>query len=160
MASESTTSIRISKAVRDEIKEVALPKESIQLTIQRLIAENKQLKKADERNDELIKMYRFRTAQMDVLNIKSEFLDCVMDNHFGTYNHCIDSFNRLSEIILSETPDYAELKDAFEVCASELGNDELRVVFNYLKVCYAENFDEHGLLAKLEDEMEVLKDGI
>ena len=48
MASNDTTSIRIPKNVRDEIKEVALPKESIHATISRLIRENADLKMANK----------------------------------------------------------------------------------------------------------------
>lgn len=59
MAKESDiTSIRIPKSVKYELKKVALEKEPFHVTIQRLIQENKCLKKSNERADELIKLYK------------------------------------------------------------------------------------------------------
>ena len=56
MAKESEiTSIRIPKSVKDELDDVALEKESYHVTIQRLIRENKHLKKENERYDVLFK---------------------------------------------------------------------------------------------------------
>lgn len=56
MAKESEiTSIRIPKSVKDELDKVALEKESYHVTIQRLIRENKHLKKENERYDVLFK---------------------------------------------------------------------------------------------------------
>lgn len=52
------TSIRITKTVKQELKEVALDKEPMHLTIQRLINENQQLKKINEKNEELLKLYK------------------------------------------------------------------------------------------------------
>ena len=43
------TSIRIPKSVKLELGKVALDKESYHITIQRLIKENQQLKKSNER---------------------------------------------------------------------------------------------------------------
>ena len=56
MAKESEiTSIRIPKSVKDELDDVALEKESYHVTIQRLIRENKHLKKENKRYDVLFK---------------------------------------------------------------------------------------------------------
>ena len=56
MAKESEiTSIRIPKSVKDELDKVALEKESYHVTIQRLIRENKHLKKENERYDVMFK---------------------------------------------------------------------------------------------------------
>jgi len=52
------TSIRITKTVKHELQEVALDKEPMHLTIHRLIHENKQLKKINEKNEELLKFYK------------------------------------------------------------------------------------------------------
>lgn len=56
MAKESDiSSIRIPKSVKDELKDVALEKEPMHLTIQRLIRENKHLKKENDIYDRLFK---------------------------------------------------------------------------------------------------------
>ena len=57
------TSIRITKTVKQELKEVALDKEPIHLTIQRLINENQQLKKINEKNEELLKLYKDKITE-------------------------------------------------------------------------------------------------
>ena len=50
------TSIRITKILKQELQEVALDKEPMHLTIQRLINENQQLRKINEKNLELLKI--------------------------------------------------------------------------------------------------------
>ena len=52
------TSIRITKTVNQELQEVALEKEPMHLTIHRLIHENKQLKKINKKNEELLEFYK------------------------------------------------------------------------------------------------------
>lgn len=70
MASNDATSIRIPKTVRDELKKVALPQESIHATISRLISENKQLKQINDNYAEMIEMYKQqeRVAFVDKIN--------------------------------------------------------------------------------------------
>ena len=64
MAKENdVTSIRIPKSVKAELQSVALEKEPMHLTIQRLIQENKQLKKSNERADELIAIYKQQASK-------------------------------------------------------------------------------------------------
>lgn len=145
------TTIRISKSIKDELKDVGLPQEPMGLTIQRLIKENQDLKKSNEKNDELLELYKFRTSQMDDLRIKSEFLDGVMENDFGTYNYYLDSYNKLNNVLcddLSEDEMFEQLKDAYDDCVNEIGNDEMAKVLEFAKLwCY----DAFGLLPKLED---------
>lgn len=57
------TSIRITKTVKQELKEVALDKEPMHLTIQRLINENQQLRKINEKNEELLKLYKDKITE-------------------------------------------------------------------------------------------------
>lgn len=148
------TTIRIPRSLKDELKDMALPKEPMHLTIQRLISENQQLKKADERNDALIEMYKFRTSQIGDLNVKSQFLNGVLENDFDNYNSFLDAYRRLSGVLLDvDAPKdelYQQLKDAYDVCLDEIGDEDIITVIDFVKVyCY----DEFGLLAKLEDEM-------
>lgn len=66
----SITTIRIPKSVKDELDKVSTEKEPYHATISRLISENKQLKKANERNDELNEM-KLRIEKLeDEINIK------------------------------------------------------------------------------------------
>lgn len=56
MAKENDmASIRVPKSVKDGLKKIALEKESYHVTIQRLIRENKHLKKENKRYDVLFK---------------------------------------------------------------------------------------------------------
>lgn len=55
---DDITSIRITKTVKKELKEVALDKEPMHLTIHRLINENRQLKMINEKNEELLEFYK------------------------------------------------------------------------------------------------------
>lgn len=148
------TTIRIPRSLKDELKDMALPKEPMHLTIQRLIGENKQLKKADERNDALIEMYKFRTSQIGDLSVQARFLNGVIENDFDNYNSFLDAYRRLNNALLdfdaSEDERYQQLKDAYDVCLDEIGDEDIITVIDFAKlVCY----DEFGLLAKLEDEM-------
>lgn len=65
------TSIRITKTVKKELQEVALDKEPMHLTIHRLINENRQLKKINKKNEELIRLYKEKALD---LNNKLVFL--------------------------------------------------------------------------------------
>lgn len=147
------TSIRISKKIKDELKEVSLPQEPMGLTIQRLINENEDLKKSNERNDELLEFYKFKTSNMDALSVKSEFLDAILENDFGTYNYYLNCYNRLNDVLcddLSEDEMFNQLKDAYDDCINEIGDDGMETVLRFAKIyCY----DEFALLPKLEDEM-------
>ena len=70
MAKESDiSSIRIPKSVKDELKEVALEKEPMHLTIQRLIRENKHLKKENDRYD---KLFKAMLDKLDEIEQKSD----------------------------------------------------------------------------------------
>lgn len=156
MAKETDiTSIRVPKSVKEALKEVALEKEPMHLTIQRIIKENENLEKANAKNDELIEQYRFRNSyinkQMDNLRIKSEFLDGIMEYNYGTYNDYLNCYNRLNNVLcddLSEDEMFNQLKDAYNDCISEIGDDGMVTVINFAKFwCY----DEFELLSKLED---------
>lgn len=156
MAKESDiTTIRVPKSVKEALKEVALEKEPMHLTIQRVIKENEHLEKSNAKNDELIEQYRFRNSyinkQMDNLRIKSEFLDGIMEHNYGTYNDYLNCYNRLNNVLcddLSEDEMFNQLKDAYDDCVSEIGDDEMVTVINFAKFwCY----DEFELLPKLED---------
>ena len=57
------TSIRITKILKQELQEVALDKEPMHLTIQRLINENQQLRKINEKNEELLKLYKDKITE-------------------------------------------------------------------------------------------------
>lgn len=78
MASNDTTSIRIPKTVRDELKKVALPKESIHGTISRLIKENFELKMVNnllQSNINLMEQQREReqfTAKLNALDKENQ----------------------------------------------------------------------------------------
>lgn len=64
MANEDEiTSIRIPKSVKAELQSMALDKEPMHLTIQRLIQENRYLKQSNERADELIALYKEKASQ-------------------------------------------------------------------------------------------------
>lgn len=148
------TTIRIPISVKAELDGVANDKEPYHATIQRLISENKQLKKADERNDALMEMYKF---QMHDLRIKADFLDGVMEHDYedDVYNYYLKAYRRLDSALFcgfdaSEDERYTQLKDAYADCVDELENQDLEKVLDFAKLwCY----DEFGLLAKLEDEM-------
>lgn len=58
------TSLRIPKNVKEELKELSLNKEPLHLTIQRLIEENRHLKKINEKNEELIDLYKEKIEKM------------------------------------------------------------------------------------------------
>ena len=52
------TSIRITKTAKQELQDMALEKEPMHLTIQRLIIENRQLKQMNQKNEELLEFYK------------------------------------------------------------------------------------------------------
>ena len=64
------TTIRIPRNLKDELKDMALPKESYHATISRLISENKQLRQINDNYAEMIEMYKQkdRMAFTDKIN--------------------------------------------------------------------------------------------
>lgn len=69
-----TTSIRIPKTVRDELKEVALPQESIHATISRIIKENFELKTMNKLLQSNIKLIE-QQKDRELFNAKLNALD-------------------------------------------------------------------------------------
>lgn len=94
------TSIRIPKSVKLELGKVALDKESYHITIQRLIKENQQLKKANERCDELIELYKGMNNGFDEI---SAFSKRVCEDYLNnSYCLTLSSYKEINKITSSE----------------------------------------------------------
>ncbi|MBE6500742.1 MAG: hypothetical protein E7Z73_07010 [Methanobrevibacter millerae] len=98
------TSIRIPKSVKLELGKVALDKESYHITIQRLIKENQQLKKSNERSDELIELYKGMNKGFDKI---SAFAKRVCEEYFTDPQYpTLLSYKKINNIISSDdTPE-------------------------------------------------------
>jgi len=103
------TSIRVPKSVKEELGKVALAKESYHVTIQRLIQENQQLKKANERSDELISLYK----EMNIGSYdSSSFAKKVCEEYLSNPKHCptLESYKQINTIIFSAIPSEEKIK--------------------------------------------------
>lgn len=94
------TSIRIPKSVKLELGKVALDKESYHITIQRLIKENHQLNKSNERSDELIEIYKGINNGFDKVSAFAKRVceEYLMDSNCPT----LFSYKEINKIISSE----------------------------------------------------------
>lgn len=100
MANSGVTSFRLPTNVRDELKSVALPKEPMHLTIQRLISENQQLKQANERNDELLNLYRDKQKYAYHGN---DFADKVIEDFiYGESTYTLELYKSIDRIYFSD----------------------------------------------------------
>ena len=77
------TTIRISKTIKKELQNVALPQEPMGLTIQRLISENKQLKETNENYSKMINMFQQKTIKLTMDKVV-DFCNTGSDE-FGAY---------------------------------------------------------------------------
>ena len=109
------TSIRIPKSVKLELGKVALDKESYHITIQRLIKENQQLKKANERCDELIELYKGINNGFDKV---SDFAKRTCEEYLMDLNcPTLSSYKEINIIVSSgNTSEYkiGKLKEAVD----------------------------------------------
>lgn len=152
------TSIRIPKSVKLELGNVALDKESYHITIQRLIKENQQLKKANERCDELIELYKGINNGFDKI---SAFSKRVCEDYLND-SHCLtlSSYKEINKIISSENTfenKIVRLKDALNsdgddgdafMCALDYyalysSKDEIKLFNAFLRKMHKNNpYDE------------------
>ena len=114
------TTIRVSKTVKDELKDVALEKESMHLTIQRLINENKQLKKTNKQNEDYIEILRDKTKDAQHFFDGLEFLRNVTYWYEMDSNYCypLIEWKSIHDVLYDYDKSNDEkiigLKDAFE----------------------------------------------
>lgn len=93
MAKESDiTSIRIPKSVKAELEDVAFEKEPMHVTIQRLIRDNKHLKKENERYDNII------NAMLEKTGYKEDKTDLMLKTITAFCNKGYDEFGAYMSI--------------------------------------------------------------
>ena len=127
MAKESDiTTIRIPKSVKDELNGVATEKEPYHATISRLISENQQLKQVNERNDELLNLYRDK--QKHTYN-GNHFADKVIEDFIYADSTCtLELYKSIDEIYFSDKSideKVISLEDVFKSDGTYDGVDSL-----------------------------------
>ena len=159
MTNESDiTSIRIPKSVKHELSKVALDKESYHITIQRLIKENHQLRKTNERCDDLINLYKEMNMGLDEL---STFAKKVCAEYLNNPDYCptLFSYKEINKIVFSENSFEDKIErlkeifnsngDAFmcalDYCALHQLNEDINLFNVFLREMYKNNpYDENN----------------
>ena len=75
---DNITTIRVPKSVKDELQKVALPKESMHLTIQRILNEKQQLVSINEKNEDIIRLYKEKELESINDALKGMLLDTIL----------------------------------------------------------------------------------
>lgn len=117
MAKENDiTSIRIPKSVKADLKEVALEKEPYHATIQRLMNENQQLKKANANSEYLIDLMKTNTQHINIFYTGWEYLHQVIEQYKTDSNkvYRLVEVANIQDIIASDDKSYDEKVDALQ----------------------------------------------
>lgn len=131
------TSIRITKTVKKELQEVALDKEPMHLTIHRLINENRQLKKMNEKNEELLELYNEKyKGYYPMMQFTNKVIDEYLENNS---NITLKTYGDIVKIIYNDKPFDKKIENLIDVFESDCGyefdknNSSFIFALNYRK---------------------------
>lgn len=152
----SLKNVKVTEDVKKQLDDMAIEKETYNVTIQRLINENKQLKKNEEKTDTLLEFYEMKTRDMSQLYPANNMLELVIETngyYTNTHNPALNYLEQINRVLLNQdlTSEemYDELKEDIEI------NEDLSKEQIFTVICYAKDYgyDEHKVLPKLEEEL-------
>lgn len=152
----SLKNVKVTEDVKKQLDDIAIEKETYNVTIQRLINENKQLKKNEEKTDTLLEFYEMKTRDMSQLYPANNMLELVIETngyYTNTHNPALNYLEQINRVLLNQdlTSEemYDELKEDIEI------NEDLSKEQIFTVICYAKDYgyDEYKVLPKLEEEL-------